>query len=104
MTEITRHHITSGDLDITINANGSVARIKSGDMQVSQYVPGIHDAGIAGVWLRRRDGENIESIPLTGFESASRCSFGGGTATWSGNGLGVDWTAKLVIIDSNEWA
>ena len=53
MTEITRHHITSGDLDITINANGSVARIKSGDMQVSQYVPGIHDAGIAGVWLRR---------------------------------------------------
>lgn len=97
--------ITNGDVEIAFTEFGDIASISSGELQISQYRPGQHDAGIAGLWLRRHDGNGITSTPLIGVHSNSNWGAEGGTAVWKGSDLGASWTVTLAIDpESPTWA
>ncbi|MFT8704844.1 GH36-type glycosyl hydrolase domain-containing protein [Bifidobacterium aquikefiricola] len=101
--------IHEGKLDMEFNPFGDLRSIRVNDIQISQYQPGIHDAAVSGIWLRRKRGSDISSIALTGthcgenigedvgenvssaphFECSEQC------AQWSGEGLGVRWAVTL---------
>jgi 1,2-beta-oligoglucan phosphorylase len=89
--------ITNGDVRIVFTEFGDIASISSGELQISQYAPGAHDAGIAGIWLRRHDQSGIVSVPLIGVRSRSSWGLSPRTAVWEGSDLGVSWTVTLAI-------
>lgn len=98
----------AGDLHVQFNPDGDVRSIRVNDMQISQYQPSIHDAAIAGLWLRRHHGETITAVPLTGTHaalSAHHTHFVSGedTAQWSGEALGVAWTVTFApLVNDSE--
>jgi cellobiose phosphorylase len=89
--------ITNGDVRIAFTEFGDITSISSGELQISQYSPSMHDAGIAGLWLRRHDQEGIVSAPLIGVRSHSAWGLAQGAAVWKGSDLGASWVVTLSI-------
>lgn len=87
--------LTSGGMRIGITRSGAVSFVRVGDIQVSQYEPGPHDAPISGLWLRRRQGGRIDSLRLIGSCASADWRIRDGQVVWQGRGLGVAWSVKL---------
>ncbi|MCI1219666.1 MAG: hypothetical protein LKF99_03915 [Bifidobacterium sp.] len=97
--------LTSGDLTIRLAGTGDIASISLGGLQISQYVPGPHDAGVSGLWLRHHTDAGIEFAPLLGVHSDSRLmptDMTPGMAAWTGSALGVVWNVKLRLLEGGD--
>ncbi|MFT9059172.1 GH36-type glycosyl hydrolase domain-containing protein [Bifidobacterium aquikefiri] len=94
----------AGDLDVEFTPFGDLRSIRVNDIQISQYQPGVHDAAISGLWLRRKRGDDITSIALTGThfgedaKAAPRFTCSEQCAQWSGENLGVSWSVTLTPV------
>lgn len=98
-TDRTRTVDAGGGLAVRITPAGDVAEIAApGDRLVNQYRIGVHDAGIAGLFLRRTTADGaVAHVPLTGSRSGAAWRAGSGSVRWTGTGLGVGWTVDLVL-------
>jgi cellobiose phosphorylase len=88
-----------GGLTVQLTAAGDVAEVGApGGHLVNQYRIGDHDAGIAGLFLRRTAADGtVDHVPLTGGRSGTTWQAGDGVVRWTGSGLGADWTVHLVL-------
>lgn len=89
--------VWSGDLSIALTATGDVSSIHLGDLQISQYLIGRHDAGVSGLWLRHHRANGIAAVPLIGARSHAGYTVEDNRAVWSGEGLGVHWRVTLSV-------
>jgi cellobiose phosphorylase len=98
-TDRTRTVDAGGGLAVRLTPAGDVAGIAApGERLVNQYRIGAHDAGIAGLFLRRTAADGaVAHVPLTGSRSGASWRAGDGAVRWSGAGLGVAWTVDLVL-------
>lgn len=98
-TDRTRTLDAGGGLTVRLTPAGDVAAITAPDDHlVDQYRVGPHDAGIAGLFLRRTAADGVvEHLALTGSRSGTTWSAGDGAARWTGAGLGVRWTVDLAL-------
>jgi cellobiose phosphorylase len=87
--------LVAGDLRVELSRTGDVHAIRLGDLLVSQYLPGPHDAATGGLWLRRHRGGRVEPIALVGARSTARFALADGHAAWTGSGLGARWSVTL---------
>lgn len=86
----------TGGLSIDLTPAGDIAGVAAGEGRtVSGHRIGPHDAGLAGVYLRRIRGAAVDYSPLTGSRSSSVFAAGDGVAVWTGSALGATWTVTL---------
>ncbi|WP_159809882.1 hypothetical protein, partial [Cellulomonas citrea] len=89
--------LVSGDLRVELTRTGDVHAIRYGELLVSQYLPGPHDAATGGLWLRRHRDGRVEPMPLLGARSSARFALTDRSARWTGSGLGVRWSVTLAL-------
>lgn len=54
--------LSSAKLRAQLTPHGDIAGFSAGDLQISQYVPSSQDPGMAGLWLRERQGNEISRV------------------------------------------
>jgi len=98
-TDRTRTADAGGGLAVRLTPAGDVAGIAApGERLVNQYRVGAHDAGIAGLFLRRTAADGtVTHVPLTGSRSGTTWTAGDDAVRWTGTGLGASWTVDLVL-------
>jgi cellobiose phosphorylase len=86
-------------LTVRLTPAGDVAAIAApGGHVVHLYRIGDHDAGIAGLFLRRTTADGtVGHVALTGSRSGTTWQAGAGVVRWTGSGLGAAWTVHLVL-------
>lgn len=89
--------LVAGDLRVELTRTGDVHAIRYGELLVSQYLPGPHDAATGGLWLRRHRDGRVEPMPLIGARSSARFALTERSARWMGSGLGVRWSVTLAL-------
>lgn len=87
--------VRSGDLSLTLNGTGDLAAIRLGDLQISQYLAGEHDASVCGLWLRHHTARGLDVAPLTGARARGTYQCVDGRMRWDGQALGVRWSVEL---------
>ncbi|MBU4213213.1 MAG: hypothetical protein KJ792_00995 [Actinobacteria bacterium] len=87
--------LVAGDLRLELTLDGDLRAIRFGDLLVSQYVPGPHDAATGGLWLRRHRAGRVDALALVGARSTAQFELFDGAARWAGSGLGVRWVVTL---------
>jgi len=88
-----------GGLEVALTPAGDVRTVRAGNgLLVNQYVPGLHDAAVGGLHLRRHAADGtVDAVALTGARSSAAHVAGDGWARWDGAGLGARWTVHLVL-------
>ncbi|WP_281860985.1 hypothetical protein [Salana multivorans] len=94
-------------LTVDLTGSGDVHRIAADGLLVSQYLPGVHDAPVGGLWLRRLDDDGAPAAvaALVGRGADVRSvEVGGLRARWRSVALGVPATVELTVDpDADLW-
>jgi hypothetical protein len=87
-------------LSVEVNANGSIRRIDHGDIMLNLFLGNEVEGGPANLYLRRQ-GEQVEAVPLLGPRSPSAVRCDERSLTLSGQWQGIRFVVSLVLAESS---
>jgi len=95
-----RHLESPSGLTVQVNGNGSLRRIDHRDIMLNLFLGNEVEGGPANLYLRRQ-GEQVEAVPLLGPRSPSAVRCDERSLTLSGQWQGIRFVVSLVLAESS---